>query len=298
MMDRLYSTTDEIRVLVTGASGLLGTPLCALIAQRPDMTCIGLARSDLDIVFDDAVLATITKHAPHWVINCAAYTKVDDCEANEDWATMVNGSGAGNVAAAAAEVGANLVHISTDYAFDGTARAPIPTDATTGPPAKLSAYGRSKLAGEQAVMEHHPHPTIVRTAWVYGLDGPCFPRSILNLARAGKLKKVVNDQRGAPTFAQDLAAAILHLIDDQVNGIFHVTNSGSCTWYDFAQYLLELAPDIDTAIEPCITDEFPRPARRPAYSVLDLSRYESVTGKTMRDWRAAAAEYMQLMYID
>jgi len=297
-MDKSQSTTDNMRVLVTGASGLLGTPLCALIAQRSDMTCIGLARSDLDITSFDAVQANIKKHAPHWVINCAAYTKVDDCETNEEWATTVNGSGAGNVAAAAAEVGANTVHISTDYVFDGTACEPIAADATTGPPAKLSAYGRSKLAGEQAVMQHHQNPTIVRTAWVYGLDGPCFPAAILNLARAGKLKKVVNDQHGAPTFAPDLAAAILHLIDAQTTGIFHVTNSGSCTWYDFAQYLLEHTPDIDTAIEPCSTDEFPRPARRPAYSVLDLSRYESVTGKKMRDWRAAAADYMQQMHID
>jgi len=297
-MDTFQSTSAATRVLVTGATGLLGTPLCSLIAQLPTMQCMGLARSDLDIALDESVAKTIERHMPHWVVNCAAYTKVDDCESNEEWATTVNGVGAGTVAAAAASIGAQLVHVSTDYVFDGTASNPIPVDAPTGPPEKLSAYGRSKFEGEQAVIKNHPTPMIVRTAWVYGLDGPCFPRAILNLAREGKLKKVVNDQHGAPTFAPDLAEAIIHLITANASGIFHVTNSGSCSWYEFARYLIARAPGIDITIQPCTTAEFPRPARRPAYSVLDLSRYEAVTGNTMRDWCAAADDYVFQLHID
>ena len=291
-MDQSDATSNPTRILVTGAAGLLGTPLCALLSKRSDIDCIAMAKADLDITDRATVMATFETHKPQWVINCAAYTKVDDCESNETLATKVNGEGAGNIAAVAAKVGAGLIHVSTDYVFDGTARSPIPVDAETGPPNALSAYGRSKLIGEEQVLKEHPSATIVRTAWVYGPDGPCFPMAILKLAGEGKLKKVVNDQRGAPTHAPDLAAAIIRLIDAKAIGLYHVTNSSDCTWFEFAKVLLDLA-QIDCAIEPCSTDEFPRPARRPAYSVLDLSRYEAATGQPMRHWRDAAAEYIR-----
>lgn len=287
-----FSKNDiPMRILITGAGGLLGTPLSQQVDNASDLIAQRFTRTQLDITDRNAVIDAMKNNRPDWVINCAAFTKVDDCEANETHATLINGVGAVNVATAAAAVEAGLVHISTDYVFDGTARMPISTDATTGPTSSLSAYGRSKLAGEQAVREHHPNPTIVRTAWVYGSDGPCFPRAILRLAREGKLKQVVDDQRGAPTYAPDLAEAIIRLIRANARGTFHVTNSDSCTWFEFATVLLDLA-GIDLKIEPCTTVEFPRPAKRPAYSVLDLHAYHAATGHQMRSWRAAAAAYI------
>ncbi len=291
-MDRTDAASKRQRVLVTGAAGLLGTPLCAQLGERPNIDCIALAKIDLDITDRAAAIAAVESHQPDWVINCAAYTKVDDCETNEPLAIAVNGAGAGNIAAAAAKVGAGLIHLSTDYVFDGSARAPIPVDAVTGPPNALSAYGRSKLIGEEQVLEEHLSATIVRTAWVYGPDGPSFPQAILRLAREGKLKRVVNDQRGAPTFAPDLATAIIRLMEAKTTGVVHVTNAGDCTWFEFAQVLLDLA-HIDCPIEPCSTADFPRPARRPAYSVLDLSRYEAATGHAMRQLHDAAADYIR-----
>ncbi|MCA9254277.1 MAG: dTDP-4-dehydrorhamnose reductase, partial [Phycisphaerales bacterium] len=278
-------------MLLTGANGLLGSALARQIAARVDDRVIRTDREDVDITQADALSKLLNAERPDWVVNCAAYTQVDNCEKDEAVAMRINGDGAGNVAAAAAAVGAGVVHISTDYIFPGNAIAPIPVDAEPGVIEQLSAYGRTKLVGERRVREAHPTPTIVRTAWLFGHDGPCFPRAILALARECRLEKVVDDQRGSPTFAEDLADGILRLIDAGATGTVHVTNDGECTWFEFAKEILKRA-GVDRPIRPCATAEFPRPAKRPAYSVLDLSRYEALTGHRPRHWREAIAAYL------
>ena len=283
-----------MKILLTGANGLLGSAIQRAVAPRHDVTLIATDRTELDIADADSVRQAVREVAPDWMVNCAAYTRVDDCESHEALACEINGDGAGNLASSAAEAGAGFVHISTDYIFDGKATAPIPVDAEPAPPDALSAYGRSKLLGEQRVRSNHPNPMIVRTAWLYGHDGPCFPTAILKLAKDGKLKKVVDDQRGSPTLADDLADGILRLIDVKATGTVHVVNDEECTWFEFAAEILRLA-DIDCAIQPCTTDEFPRPAKRPAYSVLDLSRYESLTNHRPRLWKTALAAYLKKM---
>lgn len=281
-----------MKILLTGANGLLGSALSRQISLRVDDVLVPFDRNRLDVTDAVQVRDTIRGHRPDWVINCAAFTRVDDCETQETQACRVNGDGAGYVAAAAADIDAGLIHVSTDYIFDGSATSPIPVDAVPAPPEQLSAYGRSKLQGERHVQRAHPDPTIVRTAWLYGHDGPCFPAAILKLARVGKLDKVVDDQRGSPTFVDDLADGILRLIDANARGVVHLVNDGACTWYEFAGEILRLA-GIDRSIRPCTTAEFPRPARRPAYSVLDLTRYEALTHHRPRHWSKAIAEFLR-----
>ncbi len=279
-----------MKLLITGANGLLGRALSRRAAATDAFSIAALGRADLDITDEGAVQRALTAERPDWVINCAAFTRVDDCEAQKDDAIRVNGVGAGHIANAAAAAGARLVHISTDYVFDGRARQPIPHDAPTADPTELSAYGRSKLMGEQRVRAADARAVIVRTAWLYGHGGPCFPAAILRLAREGKLRQVVNDQQGSPTYADDLADGILRLVRADACGTFHFANDGACTWYEFALEILRRAR-LDIAIKPCTTDEFPRPARRPAYSVLDLAHFEQLTGHRPRHWREALAAY-------
>jgi dTDP-4-dehydrorhamnose reductase len=247
---------------------------------------------ELDVTDADRVRAYFERFQPDTVIHCAAYTRVDDCETNQESADRINSDGAGIVAQAAAAIGARLVHLSTDYVFAGDARRPYQEIDPPGRPDHLSAYGRSKLLGEQRVRAAYPGALIVRTAWVYGPDGPCFPKTILTLVRERAVLQVVNDQTGAPTYTLDLARAILRLAETDARGIVHVTNSGHCTWHEFACELLRLA-GLDVEVIPVTTEQFPRPARRPKYSVLDHSRYVQLTGTPMRPWREAVADYMR-----
>jgi dTDP-4-dehydrorhamnose reductase len=217
---------------------------------------------------------------------------VDACEEKKALAQRVNGEGAGIVAKAAAKIGARLIHLSTDYVFDGCATKPYQPDDAPGRPEHLSAYGQSKLLGELRVQAVHPDALIVRTAWVYGPYGPCFPKTILNLAREKSELRVVNDQTGTPTYTLDLARAILRLAETDARGIIHVTNSGQCTWFELACDLVRLA-GLAVRVVPVTTQEFPRPAQRPKYSVLENSRYIQLTGAPMRPWREALADYMR-----
>jgi len=278
------------RVLVTGAGGLVGTPtVAAFRARRAEV--VALAKSDLDITDADAVRATLRGWSPDLIVNCAAYTKVDDCETQVEQAMRVNGDGPGVLARAAVAANARFIHLSTDYVFDGRGGRPYREDDPTAPPEILSAYGRSKLAGEVGVRAADPNALIVRTAWVYGPDGPGFPNAILRAAKEKPRLKVVNDQAGCPTYAPDLAQAIVALAMIEATGIVHVANSGVCTWYDFACEIVRLA-GLHTPVDPCTTVEFPRPAKRPAYSVLDTGRFVELTGKPLRPWREAIAEFI------
>lgn len=284
--------SETSRVLITGAGGLLGSPLARRFALDPSWRTIALDKAGLDITDEDAVARAMNREKPRLIINCAAFTKVDACEQEKELAQRVNGAGAGNVAAAAAKIGARLIHISTDYVFDGTSALPYREDEPPAPADSLCSYGRSKLMGEQAVTGRHPSPLIVRTAWVFGEDGPCFPKTILRLAKERPELRVVNDQVGSPTYAKDLADAIYRLAQlPEATGVMHVTNSDICTWYDFAREILGVA-GIGTPVRPVSTAEFPTPAKRPAFSVLDNRRFVQTVGAPLRSWREAVAEFL------
>lgn len=318
---------EPIRILITGARGLLGTPTVAAFRSYPHADVIGLGRHELDITDAEHVRSSIGTFKPRIVVNCAGYTKVDDCETHAEHASNVNGLGAGHVAKAAAEVGAYLIHLSTDYVFDGSATAPMNEEHPVGKPSALSAYGRSKLEGEQRVLKYHASAAIIRTAWLYGPDGPCFPKSILAQAGGGWGEgggsgggsgggrrvggrgsaigrgtggpggaaplRVVDDQQGTPTYAPDLAQAICELARLEAPGLFHITNEGHCTWHEFAQAIIKAA-SLDKRVTPITTEAAARRARRPAYSVLDNTRYHNTTGHKLRSWQEALAEFVEL----
>lgn len=279
------------RVLITGARGLLGTPTTALFRADEGVEVLAVDLPELDITDEPSLARRFREFGPDLVINCAAYTQVDACEQNEELARRVNGLGAGIVAVAAAFCEARLIHISTDYVFEGDAQSPYAEDHPAGRMERLSAYGRSKLIGEQLVQLCHDEALIVRTAWLYGPDGPGFPAAILRKAREEGRLRVVNDQIGSPTYAPDLAAALHTLARLPVGGIMHLTNSGRCSWHEFACEIVQLA-GLDVPVEPVATAEFPRPANRPAYSVLDNGRYIAATGGPLRHWREAVTEYI------
>lgn len=275
------------RVLVTGAAGMLGTELVPLFRRAFDVTPADVAEFDMrDAAATEAFVAAA---APDVVINCAAYTDVDGAESDPETAFDVNAGGAGNVAAAAVKVGARVVQVSTDYVFDGTGDTPY---AETDEPRPLGVYGRSKLAGERKVVEVSLDALIVRTAWLYGHAGPNFIETMLSLASSGRPLRVVDDQVGAPTNVRDLAGAILELIAVEATGVVNATNAGSCSWFEFARKILDLAGLEEIAIEPVASEQFPRPAPRPCYSVLSLARLVSLTGKEPRSWQDAVAEYV------
>jgi dTDP-4-dehydrorhamnose reductase len=280
------------RWLVTGAAGMLGRDLTALLAARgEEFTALG--RADLDITDADAVTAAVASVKPDVVVNCAAWTAVDAAEDQEKEALAINGRGAGNLAAACAASGALLVHPSTDYVFDGTASAPYPEDAVTAP---AGAYGRTKLAGEQAIRAALPDASyIVRTAWLYGAHGKNFVKTMLRLARNGTAPGVVADQHGQPTWTADVAAQIHALIDKPAPpGIYHATSSGQTTWFAFAEEIFTLYQDQDGDEErvrlpprPITTADYPTPAKRPSYSVLGHEAWHTAGISPIGDWKDA-----------
>lgn len=276
-----------MRYLITGASGMLGRDLQAVLDGR-DMTA--LRRSDLDVTDAAAVRAAVDGH--DIVLNCAAYTKVDDAETHEDAAYAVNALGPANLAGACAETGARLVTISTDYVFDGTATSPYAEDLPLDP---INAYGRTKAAGEELALDRHPDGTfVVRTAWLYGAHGPNFAQTMLNLAASKETWSVVNDQVGQPTWTADLAGQIIAMLDAEVPpGIYHGTNSGQATWYDFARAVLEESGLDPERITPTDSSAFVRPAPRPSYSVLGHDAWAAAGLPAMRPWREALADAVQ-----
>ena len=264
-----------------------------IVRQSRDMgwNCTAYGHSELDITDSGAVSSAIREASPEIVINAAAYTAVDKAEQDEARATLVNGNGAGNVARAACSVGAGVIHVSTDYVFDGeTNEAYRPADHTN----PINAYGRSKLAGETAVRSQCPRHTIIRTAWVYSHEGHNFVRTMLRLAESGNELKVVDDQQGSPTAASDVARALLKtaetMTERSVSGTYHFTNAGVTTWYDFANTIFEMSGLTTQSVKPISTAEYPTPAKRPLWSVLDCSTFEQEFGMTPRTWRSALRE--------
>ncbi len=268
---------------------MLGRDVSRLLAKA-GYEVSGLERRDLDITDADAVEDAVASHAPAWVVNCAAFTRVDDCETRWEEALLVNGTGPGLLAEACARHGAALVHVSTDYVFDGTGNRPYLEDDPVCP---VNAYGRSKLAGEEAVSSSGCRYVIVRTAWLFGRNGRNFVDTILGLLRERGHAKVVDDQVGCPTFTRDLAWGILRLMECGAEGIVNVVNSGACTWFQFAQESARLSGMDPSIITPVTSEEFPRPARRPAYSVLDTAKFRRLTGAAMRPWQEGLAAYLE-----
>ena len=260
-------------------------------AARAGWDCASATHAELDITDGAAVSSAVRDARPDIVINAAAYTAVDKAEADEQRATLVNKTGAHNVAVAAEASGAGIIHISTDYVFDGEANeAYRPTDATN----PINAYGRSKLGGELAVQEACKRHLIVRTSWVYSHEGHNFVRTMLRVAGSGAALRVVDDQQGAPTSALDIAAALIKaaatMAERPVAGTYHFTNSGVTTWYDFANAIFEMRGLTDQQVIPISTAEYPTPAKRPAWSVLDCSTFEKEFAVTPRTWRSALRE--------
>nr|WP_142848196.1 dTDP-4-dehydrorhamnose reductase [Telmatospirillum sp. J64-1] len=290
-------------ILVTGAHGQLGWE----VARRgAGLSLHALGHGDLDITDRLAVMQTIARLKPKIVINAAAYTAVDRAENDADAAYAVNRDGPAHLAAACAEVGIPLIHISTDYVFDGSKSGAYKED---DPVAPLGIYGKSKLAGEEAVREHLAHHVILRTAWVYGIHGHNFVKTMLRVGAERDTLRVVDDQRGCPTFAGDLADATLAIARQMINGTmrdecfgtFHCTGSGATSWYGFARKIFELAkPSLQKVptIEAITTAEYPTPAKRPANSVLDCHRLEQAYGIRLRSWEAALAEMLNTVLVD
>ena len=267
-----------MKVLVTGAGGQLGSELVAAFA---DHDVVGLARADLDVSDEPAVVAAVRDHAPDLVVHAAAFTKVDACEADPDTAWRVNALGSWWVARACALADAALVALSTDYVFDGTATRPYTEFDPVHP---LSVYGRTKEAGEQLVRQTLERHYVVRTSWVLGVHGSNFVKTMLRLGRERGEVRVVDDQTGSPTFAFDLAAAIRRLAVSGRHGTYHLTNSGSCTWFELAAATFAEA-GLDVALTPTDTATFGLPAPRPAYSVLDNLKARLTGLEPLPPWR-------------
>lgn len=270
-----------MKYLIAGAGGMLGTDLRTVLEGR-DVTA--LARAELDVTDAEAVLAAVSGHDV--VINASAYTKVDDAETHEADAFAINATGTANLARAAAATGAAFVTVSTDYVFDGSATTPYSEDAPRNP---VSAYGRTKAEGERLALEAHPTGTrILRTAWLYGEHGGNFAKTMLRLASERDTVDVVTDQVGQPTWTMDLAARIVAMLDAEAPaGVYHGTNSGQASWYEFARAVFELGGHDPDRVKPTESAQFVRPAPRPAYSVLGHDAWHRVGLTPMRDWTTA-----------
>jgi dTDP-4-dehydrorhamnose reductase len=273
-----------MRVAIFGATGLLGK---ALMKEWRADEITGLGSKDVDIRSAEQVQAAVRKHRPQYVVLAAAYTDVDGCETHSQLAFDVNCSGAINVAKACQQDNIALLFMSTDYVFDGEKRAPYEIDDPVNP---QTVYGKSKAAAEAEIRSIHPECCILRTAWVFGVGGKCFPDTILKLAERKSELDVVNDQVGSPTYTVDLARTIVQLCHKNARGIVHATNYGTCTWFDFAREIVAEA-NMKTHVRPTTSDRFVRPAKRPQYSVLS-PRSLAHWGLEMPGWQDATRRYL------
>ena len=274
-----------MRVTIFGASGLLGK---ALVREWSGDTVTALSSPDADIRDSSRVRQIVQETRPEWIVLSAAYTDVDGCESNAELAFAVNRDGAMNVATAAKEVGARLLFLSSDYVFDGKKTTPYEADDSRNP---QSVYGRTKAEAEIKLLALLPDCGIVRTSWLFGLGGKCFPDTILKLAASRPALDVVSDQRGCPTYVVDLARAIVSLCRKSAKGIVHVTNAGDCSWFEFAQQIVQNA-GLATTVRPVSSAQMARPAPRPAYSVLSPSRLKAL-GIEMPSWQDALRRYQE-----
>jgi dTDP-4-dehydrorhamnose reductase len=273
-----------MRVTIFGASGLLGK---ALTREWNQDAVTGFTSRDADIRDASRVLEVVRDTRPEWIVLSAAYTDVDGCESNPELAFAVNRDGAVSVARAAREVGARLMFLSSDYVFDGKKTTPYEISDSRNP---QSVYGRTKAEAEITLLELIPNCCIVRTSWLFGAGGKCFPDTILKLAANRTTLDVVNDQRGCPTYVVDLARSIISLCRKNEEGIIHVTNAGNCTWFEFAQQIIQSA-GLTTDVRPTTSERMARPAPRPAYSVLSPASLVAF-GIAMPSWQDALSRYL------
>jgi dTDP-4-dehydrorhamnose reductase len=270
-----------VHILVTGAKGMLGHRVAAVAHSRGHaVTATDLP--EVDLTDERAVREFVEQRAPDAIVNCAAYTDVDACEANEELATKVNGEAAGNVA----RCGVPVVHVSTDYVFAGDARKPYVESDAVDP---RTAYGRSKLAGERAVLEADDRHAVVRTAWLFGEGGKNFVDTMLRLGEERPEVSVVFDQVGSPTWTGHLAPALVELAERGGSGVFHGTGGGACSWFELAIEAMRLR-ELDCRVKAVTTEEFPRPAPRPAFSVLETERED---GLRLPDWHEGVAQHVK-----
>lgn len=281
-----------VRVLLTGAAGQLGTDIIAAANARADIELHPFDRASLDITDANAVTAAVAAVSPDVIIHGAAYTAVDDCEANDALAHDVNATGTAAVVAAARNVGARVIGISTDYVFDGTKPEPYVEGDQPNP---ASVYGKSKLAAEHAIRELGDAGLIVRTSWVCGANGANMVKTILRLAQSHDTLTFVDDQIGKPTFTSDLADTLLTLAARDDSGVMHVTNEGVVSWYEFCREVMIAAGEDPARVRPCATQDLQpaRPAPRPPNSVLENTRFESLGLSPLRDFREPLAEVVQ-----
>ncbi len=295
-----------MKILITGAKGMMGSDLMKVLSQKKEYNLIGASRSDFDVTDYSQTLQFLKDKRPDIVIHAAAYTKVDDCESHSETAYKVNETGTKNISSGCKDINAKLIYISTDYIFNGKKNTPY---LENDMPEPLSVYGDSKLKGELAVQDILNDFIIVRTSWLFGKNGNNFISAILkqvdkaqkdnSVAAAPHINpyvrgslRVVNDQTGSPTYTIDLSQAIEKLITCNAKGIFNVTNSGHCSWYQFAKKILELAGIKGVEVVPIKTNELNRPAQRPAYSVLDCTKFKNTTNYQMRHWEETLKDYL------
>lgn len=277
-----------MKVLVTGVNGQLGFDVVKKLEQKGHQAH-GTVRNDFDLTDDVDVLSYVQKLKPDAIIHCAAYTNVDQAETDRDNAYKVNALGTKYLAQAANEINAKMIYVSTDYVFDGSANKPYEVDHPTKP---LGVYGETKLTGEEFLRNSLEQYFIVRTAWVYGFNGNNFVKTMLRLGKERGEVGVVHDQVGSPTYTVDLASFLVELVETEKYGVYHASNSGICSWYDFAVEIYKQA-GIQVKVNPLTTDQFPRPAARPKYSVLSKKKIEEQGFTPLRPWEEALSDYLK-----
>ncbi|MBK5432907.1 dTDP-4-dehydrorhamnose reductase [Bacillus sp. TH25] len=277
-----------MKVMVTGAKGQLGQDVVKLLEEHT-WEVFGFGREELNITDEKQVNEKVSSIQPDIIIHTAAYTQVDLAESDEEVAFKVNAEGTKYLAQAAEAVGAKFCYVSTDYVFDGTKNEPYKADDQTNP---QTVYGKSKLVGEQYTQEYCSKNYIVRTSWVFGLYGNNFVKTMLRLAEEKKELGIVHDQVGSPTYTTDLARFIINLVQTDKYGIYHGSNSGVCSWYEFAKEIFEQS-NIEIEVNPLTTEDLPRPAARPKYSVLDKGMIEQNGFESFQDWKKALKDFLK-----
>jgi len=276
---------EKKTVLVTGAGGQLGSEIGVLSKNYPQFNFVFVDKDEMPLDEPEKIGPFIAGVRPDWCISCGAYTAVDKAETEKDLAYTINGDAAGAIAAACKTVGARLIHISTDYVFPGDSAVPLKEDDPTGP---INVYGASKLMGEQLALQHNPETAIIRTAWVYSEFGHNFVKTMIRLMKEKPSLTVIDDQVGSPTYAADLAAVILQIVTASqfVPGIYHYSNEGRISWYEFALAIKEIIGS-SCPVQPIPTSQYPTPAKRPHYSLLDKGRIKTTYGVVVPDWRTS-----------
>lgn len=281
------------KILITGANGQLGNEFRVLANQYADYEFIFLSRQELQIEDAENVRQVFSSHKPDWCVNCAAYTAVDKAESEKDAAFAINATAAGTLAQVCAETNTGFIHISTDYVFDGSSAEPYKENAATGP---INTYGHSKLQGEQLVQQHNPNAIIIRTAWVYSYFGNNFVKTMMRLMKERESINVVSDQVGSPTYAADLAQAVMHIItgSNHTNGIYNYSNEGRISWFEFAEAIKDLIGS-NCKVNPIPSSSYPTPAKRPQYSLLDKSKIRDTFGVNVPEWKDSLQRCITLL---